>query len=441
MASVPMVGLLLTACEARNADRRERERQPNVILISMDTLRSDHLGCYGYEKDTSPALDVLCEDAVVFEEAIAQASSTLHSHASMLTSLLPHHHQATWSAKTRIPQDALTLAEVLQGAGYRTAAFTGGGQMDRVFGLDQGFDFFDQPLAPHFAGTVQEGIDWLEQGDESPFFLFLHSYEVHHPYTPRADYMALFDHGYSGPLPDEISLELINQINNAEILFDETRDLEHVLSAYDAEVRSADDGLANLVRYLQEEGLYDETLIVFTSDHGEEFGEHGKIGLHSHTLFDELLRVPLVIKFQGSAHAGDRVVYQVRSIDIPPTVVSAVGIPIPEVFSGIDLRSLLAKEQVEELVAISRLDRPPDQRGTTSARVIGWKLIEEDLFDLSYDPGETWYAHPMGQGIEAAEHLRVELEQALASRQPYPTEVVAPAESTVDELRALGYIQ
>ena len=441
LTATAIAGGLLAACSAKDANLGEPERRPNVILISIDTLRPDHLGCYGYAKDTSPSLDALCEDAVVFEQAIAHAPSTLHSHASMLTSLLPQHHQATWSAKTRIPEQALTLAEVLQESGYRTAGFTGGGQMDRVFGLDQGFDTFRQPVTPYFAGTVQEGVGWLEQDDESPFFLFLHSYEVHHPYVPRADYMALFDGEYSGSLPDEISLELINQINNGEISFDETTDLEHVLSAYDAEVRSSDDGLANLVRYLQETGLYDETLIVFTSDHGEEFGEHGTVGMHSHTLFDELLRVPLVIKFPGSEHAGVRVGHQVRSFDIPPTVVSAVGVTIPEVFSGTDLRGLLGKELVGELVAISRLDRPPHRGGKTSSRVAGWKLIEQDLFDLSYDPGETWYAHPSGEGIGVAGHLKAALEEALASREPYPTEVVAPSDSTVDELRALGYIQ
>ncbi len=437
---IPIVVLFLTACSATDTEPQDNERRPNVILISIDTLRPDHLGCYGYEKATSPALDLLCEDAVVFEEAIAHASSTLHSHASMLTSLLPHHHQATWSAKTRIPEDAICLAEVLQQAGYRTAAFTGGGQMDRVFGLDQGFEVFEQPMLEHFEDTMWKGVEWVESDDSRPFFLFLHSYEVHHPYTPEADYLALFEDGYSGSLPGEISLELLGQINNEEIDFDEA-DLGHVVAAYDAEIRSADDGVSHLIRYLREKGLYDDTLVVFTSDHGEEFGEHGLVGVHSHTLFDELLRVPLVIKFPGSAHAGTRVGYQVRGIDIPPTVVSAVGIAIPEVFSGTDLRSLLATEQVGDLVAISRLDRPPGRGGTTSARVMDWKLIEEDLFDLSYDPGETWYAHPIGEGVEAAERLRIALDEALASHEPYPTEVVAPAESTVDELRALGYIQ
>jgi len=440
LAFVPLVGGLLTTCTAKNSNPREQERRPNVILISMDTLRPDHLGCYGYEKDTSPALDVLCEDAVVFEQAIAHAPSTLHSHASMLTSLLPHHHQATWSAKTRIPEGALSLAEVFQEAGYRTAAFTGGGQMDRIFGLDQGFEVFEQPMLEHFEDTVWKGVEWVESDDTRPFFLFLHSYEVHHPYTPKADYLALFDDGYSGSLPGEISLELLGQINNEEIDFDEA-DLGHVLAAYDAEIRSADVGVSHLIRYLKDKGLYDDTLVVFTSDHGEEFGEHGLVGVHSHTLFDELLRVPLVVKFTSSKHAGMRAGFQVRGIDIPPTIVSAAGLQVPSEFSGTDLGKLLADDRLEELSAISRLDFPPWYPGTTSVRTRRWKLIEGELRDLLRDPGEEWYASPTTGGIEAAELLDQALHQALEEREPFPPEVVAPPDSTLDELRALGYIQ
>jgi len=434
-------GVLVAACTARNADLEEPVRPSNVILISIDTLRADHLGCYGYDKDTSPALDVLCEESVVFEETIAQAPSTLHSHASMLTSLLPHHHQATWAGKTRIPESVVTLAEVFQQAGYRTAAFTGGGQMDRIFGLDQGFELFEQPSAERFEGTVWKGVQWLGSEDSRPFFLFLHSYEVHHPYTPRAEFLASFESGYSGALPSEISLELLGQINRGEIPFDEDQDLRHVIAAYDAEIRSADVGLANLIAYLRKQGLYDDTLIAFTSDHGEEFGEHGQVGVHSHTLFDELLKVPLVIKLPGSEHGGRRVSQQVRGIDLAPTIVSAVGLEIPLEFAGSDVTELLVAENRDELVAISRLDLPPGLPGTTSVRTKRWKLIEGELMDLLKDPGERWYANPAGEGAAAAERLKGALEQALASREPYPPEVVAPSDVTLDELRALGYVQ
>ena len=435
------VGGLLAACISRKADLEEQTRPSNVILISIDTLRADHLGCYGYDRDTSPALDALSEEAVVFEETIAQAPSTLHSHASMFTSLLPHHHQATWAGKTRIPEAAVTLAEVFLQAGYRTAAFTGGGQMDRIFGLDQGFELFEQPSAERFEGTVWKGVQWIGSDDSRPFFLFLHSYEVHHPYTPRAEYLALFESSYSGALPSDISLEVLGQINRGEIPFDEDQDLRHVIAAYDAEIRSADVGLANLIDYLWKEGLYDDTLIVFTSDHGEEFGEHGQVGVHSHTLFDELLKVPLVIKLPGSTHGGRRVGQQVRGIDVAPTIVSVVGLEVPQEFAGSDITSLLADGERDELIAISRLDLPPGLPGTTSVRTKRWKLIEGELMDLLKDPAEQWYANPTSDGAAAAKRLKGALEQGLASREPYPPEVVAPPDVTIDELRALGYVQ
>ena len=193
--------------------------------------------------------------------------------------------------------------------------------------------------------------------------------------------------------------------------------------------------------YLRENDLYDETLIVFTSDHGEEFGEHGKVGVHSHTLFDELLRVPLVIKFPESAFSGSSVSQQVRSIDIPPTVAAAVGVPIPDQFSGVDLRELVSSKQVDELVAVSRLDYPPEHPGTTSARTKRWKLIQGELHDLLNDPGEEWYASPSAEDVVEAESLETALQEALTAREPFPPEVVAPSDSTLDELRALGYIQ
>lgn len=409
----------------------------NVILISIDTLRPDHLGCYGYEVPTTPNLDRFCEESVVFTQAIAQAPSTLHSHASILSSLLPHHHQATWGGKTRLPDEALTLAEILQSAGYATAAFAGGGQMDRIFGLDQGFDLYDQPGQEHFLGTVRRGVEWLDQTPERPFFLFLHSYEVHHPYTPTPEHLALVESDYKGDLPGEISIDFLRQVNRKEVEIDEA-DLAHVISTYDAEIRSMDDGFSFLVAALQERGLYDETLIVFTSDHGEEFGEHGVVGWHSHTLFDELLSVPLIVRFPGAARAGAVVEQQTRSIDIAPTVLTAVGLPVPEVFEGIDLSQLTNGSIGEERIAISRMDRPPG-RDISSVRTQDWKLYRMSLYNLDSDPGEQWDAALTQRDV--VQELKGTLEEALASRDPLEPEEVAPSEATLDELRALGYLQ
>jgi len=407
----------------------------NVVLISIDTLRGDHLGCYGYARPTSPTLDALCRESVVFTQAIAQAPSTLHSHASLLTSQIPQHHGASWAARTPLAEEAVSLAEVLAGAGYATAAFTGGGQMDEIFGLDQGFDLYEQPAVPRFVDTVRAAIPWLEGQGSERFFLFLHSYETHHPYEPEARYLEAVGDEYDGPLPDAISLDLLLQINNGEIALDDA-DLAHVVATYDAEIRSMDDGLALLLDKLRRLGALDRTLLVFTSDHGEEFGEHGTVGWHSHTLYDELLRVPLVVRFPRAAFAGARIDRQVRSLDVAPTVLAAVGLEAPAAFEGTDLGALVRGEPVDELVAVSRQDRPPD-KDIESVRTEPWKLTEGKLFHLVTDPGELWDVtdHAIQQRLEEALRAAVESGTALEA------EAVVPTGKTLEELKDLGYLQ
>ena len=409
--------------------------ETNVILISLDTLRPDHLGCYGYSKPTSPNLDAFCEESVVYEQVIAQAPSTLPSHASMFTSLLPHHHGASWEAKTRLPEGVLTLAEVLESAGYATAALAGGGQMDSVFGLDQGFDLYENPGSEDFRATVERGIEWIDQTPDRPFFLFLHSYEVHHPYDPEPADLEVMNEGYSGPLPDAIDIELLRQINRKEITIDEA-DLAHIIATYNAEIRSADAGFGLLVQALKDRDLYDSSLIIFTSDHGEEFGEHGAVGWHSHTLYDELLRVPLIIRFPGGELSGEVVRSQVRLMDVAPTVTTTVGLDPVAAFDGIDLGQVARAEMPVETIAISRRDKGSRQ-DLTSIRTERWKLIPPAMFDLERDPGEHGYT---ALRPDVLADLEEALEDALDRREIPEPEAVAPSEATFEELRALGYI-
>ncbi len=412
------------------------ERRWNVVLVSIDTLRADHLGCYGYDRPTSPAIDEFAAGGVTFTQTIAHAPSTLPSHASILTSLLPHHHNASWEAGRPLPDQALTLAEVLQGAGYATAAFTGGGQMDRVFGLGQGFDTWAQSKNARFGATVREAVPWLRAHTARPFFLFLHSYEPHHPYEPPPAYLAAIENAsYAGTLPDTISVELLRQINSGEFAVDEA-DLAHIVAAYDAEIRSMDDGFSALVRTLRGAALWDRTLVVFTSDHGEELGERGNVGWHSHSLYDEQLRVPLIFKLPRNAYAGHRVERQVRSLDIAPTVLAVLGIPPPAQFRGVDLTAFLRGEPVPPLLAVSKRDLAA--RDLTSVRTEEWKLQPGALFHLAGDPGEQWsILHP---GAETDLQAALAAELAAGPSVP-PAEQVVPPGSTLAELKALGYVQ
>jgi arylsulfatase A-like enzyme len=436
---------VLTAACGLGQGPEEPDTAPSVVLVSVDTLRADRLGCYGREPSFTPAIDAFRKDAVLFEVAIAQAPSTLSSHASLFTSLIPHHHGASMTRRSALAPDHLTLAEVLQAEGFSTAAFHGGGQLDEVFGLDQGFEIYetpghqpDQPLgeeafSDHFRPTVERALTWLGEESPSRFFLFLHTYEVHHPYTPSPEDLAAVETGYAGPLPPEISIDLLRGINGGQTPLG-PEDLRHIESTYEAELRSVDAAFATLAEGLRRLGLYDTTLIVFTSDHGEEFGEHGTVGWHSHTLYDELLRVPLLVKYPGAWHAGQKLDAQVRLLDVAPTVLGAVGVERPGVFQGANLTHFVSGGPPPSPYALSALDE-----GATSLRTREWKRIGRELYDLTEDPGETRDVAADNAGV--AEKLR-RIKVELVTEGPAIGAVDAPVSPELRErLESLGYVQ
>jgi len=439
---------------------------PTIILISIDTLRPDRLGCYGNVAPTSPNLDRWRSQAALFESAIAQAPSTLPSHATMFTSLLPEHHGALWSRRTGLPATIPILTTELRAAGYRAAAFTGGGQIAPEFGFDRGFEIYGVDVGgSKFEAAVRAGLDWLSEDSGRPAFLFLHTYEVHHPYTPEAETLARFDNGYEGPLPPEISEEIIESINRRETTITE-KDLAHIVAAYDAEIRSVDDAFGKLLAGLDELAILKDALLVFTSDHGEEFGEHGVVGWHSHTLYDELLRVPLLIRYPGRRHAGVTVEKQVRLLDLAPTILAAVGLTVPPSFDGVDLARVI-NGLPTSLPAISQLDTPRQLR--MSLRTREWKLYPRILFDgdlfadslppvltrvrnnfarrwwpyllfdLTEDPGETRDVVKSRPDVEEA--LQVTMEALMARRVASRAPTANVNDATMERLRALGYME
>jgi arylsulfatase A-like enzyme len=374
----------------------------NVLLISIDTLRPDRLGCYGADPDTSPHVDALCRESVVFEQAISHAPSTLPAHASMFSSLPPQVQGASFSRRAPLPEEALTLAEVLSRQGFRTVSFNDGSQVKRIWGLAQGFDLYrstrgdDAVADARFDDRVSDLLGWLdspeEAEDERPFFAFLHSYQVHHPYLPEEDDLAHLETrsgggSYDGWLGRRVSVRALKSINRGEVEIDDA-DREFIERAYIAEIRSMDRALGRLLDGLRERGVLDDTLVVFTSDHGEELGEHGDWGWHGHTLYDELLRVPLVVRFPDGRWAGERVRRQVRLIDLAPTVADAAGVPAPATWWGTSLRPLLEGGEIPPLVAVAMVDQKED-RPADAARTGRWKYYRLRLFDLEHDPGET----------------------------------------------------
>lgn len=410
----------------------------NVILISIDTLRADHLGCYGHEKNTSPNIDKFVEESVLFKLHINNAPTTLPSHASIFTSLIPSHHGAYNDRP--LSEDAITMAEILKLHGYSTVSFNDGGYVSARFGFDQGFDlyhsFFDAARGT-FKNRVNRAIEWIKENQNEKFFLFLHTYEVHHPYTPQEEFLALFEANYPGDLPSSISRDLLIEINDDSLKIDEV-DKSHIINTYDAEIRSMDNSFSFLVNFLREHNLYDKTLIIFTSDHGEEFGEHGMMGWHGTTLFDEVLHSPLIIKFPNSTFSSTVVNRQVRSIDILPTLLDALDIYSEEIFEGTSLINLINGKK-ENLYAVSEMGG-----FGKSLRTEAWKYYRirssEMLFNLNRDPLEQ--TDLSIANLDTKERLKRVLESFLSHKPLSVSKDKAKLDKkTLEQLKALGYIR
>jgi len=360
------------------------ETHPNVILISLDTLRADHLGCYGYSRPTSPFLDELAGRGTLFETALVQVPGTLPSHMSIFTGLYPNEH-GVFPPDGALPSRIPTLPETLRSAGYTTAGFTEGGYVSGHYGFERGFDFFDDKV-PQRCNDIElvfsRGLDFLQKQTPSrPFFLFLHSYAIHDPYFPPLPYTTLYTENLPPPSSFEDrfaffrypELPLVTQkrekgheriqgatlafikdglppgvdLPTGSILYAKNREntgevspeaLAIYTALYDASINYADDVLRAFWGSLEKLQLLDNTIIVVTSDHGEEFLEHGKM-THGQ-IYQECLRVPLIILTPQDV-GRRRIADIVRSIDLAPTIFDLTGVVAPARMTGVSLTPLM----------------------------------------------------------------------------------------------------
>ncbi len=321
------------------------------ILISIDTLRADHLGCYGHDRDTSPFIDSLAARGALFENAYAQLPGTLPSHMSIFTGLYPAEH-GVYPPRGVLSKQIKTLPEMLSAHGFRTAGHTEGGYVHGSYGFARGFaEFSDKSYKVEcdVERTLARGLDFLGRvGDRERFFLFLHSYAVHDPYpdvrSPDVYHFPMKTYGkpfWPGD-PPEGSLEPtgphLKELNRLGAM-PRGEVLDYYRAVYDAQIRYFDDLLRDFFVQLEELDLSDDLTVVLTSDHGEEFAEHGRL-LHQQ-VYRETLHVPLIV-IHPDLDAGRRIPELVESIDIAPTLLELAGIEPPSPVSGRSLLSLLA---------------------------------------------------------------------------------------------------
>ncbi len=463
-----VLAALAFACGGEPARRTAPPGAPNVLLVSIDSLRPDHLGCYGYRFATSPTIDGLARDGVRFQQAVSTTSWTLPAHASLFTGLYDSGHGLVENG-LRLAESQVTLAEVFQRNGWQTVGFFGGPYLHPTFGMDQGFERYQscmtsladalpeeevrnqshaQVSAAHkdVTGprTVTEVGRWLAQADERPFFAFVHLWDVHYDYIAPPEYVALFDADYHGDLNG------VDVMRNARIApgMDE-RDLRHLLALYDAEIRFTDDTLKALLKELEERGELANTIVVVTADHGEEFLEHGGKG-HQRTLYEEVLRIPLVFHWPG--HLGASVgadplvpAQQVRLVDVMPTLLALCGIQDVPTMCGRDLSALLRGDSLTPEPALAELYT--EGRDIQALRTDTFKVIRAASrgvllgHDLLADPEELQPLpglHP--QVANGLKMLDAELDKARRAgrgRGAKPAKDIDPA--VLEHLRNLGY--
>ena len=401
---------------------RGQAPRPNLLLITLDTVRADHLGAYGDKAAATPALDRLAREGVRFTDASTQAPLTGPAHAAILTGVYPARFGIRDNASTPIPDTAVTLAQALKKAGYRTGGFVAAFILDRAYGFDHGFDEFDSHFERFEAGdklkaertadqVLRPALAWLSRVPaNAPFFAWVHFYDAHAPYTPPEPYRSTFR-----------------------------------THPYDGEIAYVDAAVGKLRAKLEERGLLEKTMIVAIGDHGESLGEHGEAE-HGEFLYDSVLHIPWIVRLPAHERAGSVIVEQVRAIDLMPTALGWLGVARP---GGLDGQSL-----VSVLRGTARRDVPPSYAETFygkfhhgwselySLRVPEWKFIDAprpELYDLRTDKAEL--GSVIDRQSNVAGRLGTDLRQVIAGFGPgATTQAATPDRETLERLRSLGYV-
>ncbi|UCF15401.1 MAG: sulfatase, partial [Phycisphaerales bacterium] len=489
-----------------DSDAFSKETPQGVILIWADALRSDHLNAYGYSRETAPVLSRMAAQGALFHDCVSQATWTLPSTSSLLTSLYVTTHGVKDGSPPdydRLPMVATIMPEVFHDAGYATLLFSSVWFVGRYFNMHQGFDESHEYdsldwAKPNSNKTAREYVDrllpWLEAHREVPFFVFLHVYDPHAPYEPYPPYDTFWadparkkEHEtyverakeyIVSPQRKNSGMPLLKELEEAGIDPDDFISLRK--DWYDGSIRGMDAEIGRLLERLEELGLDDKTLVIFISDHGEEFLDHGKTGHGAIGVYSELTHVPLIVKWPGVVPEGAEVFETVRTIDVMPTILELCHLPLPKGMQGQSLVPLLAAARrtpsestatsqrniastagqwrnepavSENLLSEREKRRDPEKRDSYASILDGWKLNyyeplegnpEYELYDHRKDPLDQVNLADKHPEIvkRLTEEFKTWKEKATAARLTPDSELEKTlTEEQLQHLRSLGYIR
>jgi arylsulfatase A-like enzyme len=417
-------------------------------------MRADRMGVLGYPRPVTPHLDRLARGGVLFEQAIANAPWTLPSHVSIFTSILPFDHGVRHAGQS-VPRGLSLLSEHFRESGYRTGAFTGGGYVSYGYRFDQGFEIYRDHNEREEGGPnriAEEALRWVRSLDGEPFFLFVHTYEPHFPYT-NSDFADPADAGrlHVNYDPDEMGIESLTEAER-----------RYAVGLYDSDVANADRVIGGMLEALEGEGILDGAILVVLSDHGEDCWDHDARAMprHGHTLYEELLRVPLFIRSPGAGITpGTRITTPVSLMDVAPTILDLAGLPPAREHRGRSLATLcLSGEEPSVLPIHAESTRYGPERfslrnGRYKAIVTPFPERVPDgkagvrtpppveMFDLASDPYErTPQIREEGPAASLVPRLRERAASLPGREAGLPSEQVEPSEELLEQLRSLGYV-
>jgi arylsulfatase A-like enzyme len=472
LLTVTLTVVFTVYTNAQTTDSAQGKAATNVVLLVIDTLRPDHMSCYGYEKQTTSNIDKLAEEGFLFERCYSTSSWTLPACVSMLTGLYCQAHNANqWESK--ISEQLPFLPEILSDNGFYCMGVSSNPFLSVKQGFGRGFDVFDDTtviasaewsfpltgsqyksivLASTGATATRRAMEFLnDRPQDKPFFLLVHYMDCHADYVPPPPYDTNFDPNYSGKITGHVQSQRFD--TNIE-----KRDLAHIISLYDGEIAYTDNQVGQLLDHLKALELEKDTLVILTADHGEEFLEHGN-WFHGHTLYEECVKVPLVIRWPGKIPVGKSSREVISLVDVPPTVLGALGVDLPKGLHGNNLFSIIngtgsTKERavmIETALGTHLRSIVADNfKLITSAEYqAGENANNTDkmlFFDLALNPGEDTSRQIDNSRSRERLILNYANQVALLNKSTLQldsedtNEAITPDEGHLERLKSLGYI-